>query len=74
MVDPTPDECKQLTDISKIFKWSGFGNDDLTSEKTLSGTLALLLGVKADQHPKVLGLVSEADVETVLVKVESSAH
>ena len=68
MVDPTSDEAARMTSMQAVFTWAGFGTEDMTTDKTKAGTLALLLGIKPDTHPRVLALLDEADSMTVVSK------
>ena len=68
MVDPTPDEAARMISMQAVFTWAGFGTEDMTSDKTRAGTLALLLGIKPDTHPRVMCLLEEADALTVISK------
>ena len=68
MVDPTPDEAARMTSMQAVFTWAGFGTEDMACDKTRAGTLALLLGIKPGTHPRVLGLLEEADALAVIAK------
>ena len=68
MVDPTSDEAARMTTMQAVFTWAGFGTEDMTTDKTRAGSLALLLGIKPDAHPRVLGLMDETDAMAVVAK------
>jgi hypothetical protein len=46
--------------------WAGFTGDDLTSDKTTGGTLAMLLGVMQTTPPRMLALVGDGDALAVI--------
>lgn len=54
--------------MQAVFTWAGFGTEDMTTDKTRAGSLALLLGIKPDAHPRVLGLLEESDAMAVVAK------
>lgn len=68
MVDPAPSECALMTTMKHVFDWAGFTGDDLASDKSVGGTLALLLGVAQDTHPRALALIEDADAVAVIQK------
>lgn len=65
-VDPTEAERQTLTDMEKVFAWCGLGGEDMASDKTRAGTLALLFGVKSTDPPRTLALVDDGDVGALL--------
>ena len=68
MADPAPNELATMLTMVDTFKWAGFGDDDLSSDKTTGGTLALLLGVKPDDHPRVMSMVEDSELTVILGK------
>ena len=68
MVDPAPAELATMTSMKPILDWAGFQGEDLTSDKTVGGTLCMLLGIKGDSHPRSLALVDDADALGVIQK------
>lgn len=55
-----------MNTMKHVFDWAGFDGDDLASDKTVGGTLAQLLGVAHDTHPRALALIEEADAVAVI--------
>eukprot|EP00435_Cladocopium_sp_Y103_P031264 s206_g7.t2 len=49
-----------------VMDWAVFSGDDLSSDKTVGGTLAMLLGVTEATAPRALALVDEADSIAVI--------
>ena len=49
-----------------VFAFVGMNEAQLTDDKTVSGSLASLLGAKADTKPAALGIMSEADYEAAV--------
>ena len=68
MVDPAPADAAAMTTMAKVMEWAGFAGDDLSSDKTTGGTLAMLLGVTADTAPRTLALVDDKDALAVIEK------
>lgn len=55
-----------MTTMRHVMDWAGFTGDDLTSDKTTGGTLALLLGVMQATPPRMLALVGDGDALAVI--------
>ena len=67
-MDPAPDEIANMQTMKAVMDWAGFTGDDLTSDKSVRGTLALLLGVTDTTAPRALALVDDADAQAVIGK------
>ena len=61
-------EIEAMKTMKDVIDWAGFTGDDLSSEKTVGGTLAMLLGVTESTAPRSLALVDEADALAVIQK------
>lgn len=49
-MEPTEDERKKMLGMREVFAFAGM-DDTLADDKTVSGSLASLLGAKADTKP-----------------------
>ena len=65
-MDPTETERNGMTNMAKVFSWAGFVEGDIINANTVSGSLASLLGVTQHVAPRVIGIISEADYDSVV--------
>ena len=62
------DEIDKMKTMKDVFDWAGFTGDDLTSDQTVGGTLAKLLGVDGTEHPRIMALIEDSDFVAMIAK------
>jgi len=67
-MDPTETERNAMNNMAKVFAWAGFAEADMVNANTVSGSLASLLGVTQHVAPRVIGINSEADYDTLVTR------
>ena len=67
-MDPTEAERNAMVNMAKVFKWAGFVEADIINASTVTGSLASLLGVTQHVAPRVIGIIAEADYDSVIAK------
>ena len=64
-MDPTEDKRKAMA-MKDVFRFAGLDESQMADERTIPGSLAVLLGTKPETRPSVLGMLSEAEFNTAL--------
>ena len=57
-----------MSDMGKVMAWAGFTAAEIVNNNTVTGSLASLLGVTSHVAPRVIGIISEADYESVIAR------
>ena len=63
-MDPTPGELATFASVGVVGTWAGFTN--LADENSVGGSLFAALGLNTAQAPRIIGVLSEADYNTVV--------
>ena len=67
-MDPTESEIEALKTMADVFAWAGMDIAQIDDEATVAGSLAKLMGIKAVTPTRVIGIIEEADYNTVLAE------
>ena len=65
-------EIDAMKTLKDVMQWAGFDVDDMSSHKTVAGTLAMLLGVTETTAPRSLALVDGGDALAVKIDADGS--
>lgn len=67
IMDPTPDECLKMLTLADVVTFIGLESGHMGDDKTMVGSLAQLIGAKADTKPAAVGIIPEPDFDAVLM-------
>ena len=60
-MEPSITECTDFNNIGDVLVWAGFSGTD-ASKDTARGALLLAFDVTAEDHPRIVGNLTEADL------------
>lgn len=67
-MDPSQSEAEGMKTMEDVFKWAGLDHTKMDDANTVAGSLASLMGVKADTPSRTIGIIEAVDYEKVLAQ------